>query len=375
MEFIPQLLFIIIGPAILVLLLKGKKIAKVLSPVVLAYALGIAAATFDLIPLNFKISKNFSEISIMLAIPLLLFSANILGWLRYAKFTVLSFIYAIIAALVACVSMGFAFHPYIEDIWNYSGMLTGVYTGGTANMQAVGIAIEAPESSFALINSVEIVCGGLYLLFLTSFAPVVFGKFLPAYKPTNDMGDEDEKPVGFEHWGGMLIAVFLAAGILAITVGLTQLIYREMTNQTFIIIVLTTLSVLASFSPQIRSIKGSFEVGDYLLLVFCVAVGMRSDFSEMVDKGGMLLLYTACTWILSVLIHFILSVFSKIDRDTTLITSTAALYGPAFIGQIASVLKNREIVFAGIATGLVGYAVGNYLGIGVFYFLQSILSN
>jgi uncharacterized membrane protein len=42
-----------------------------------------------------------------------------------------------------------------------------------------------------------------------------------------------------------------------------------------------------------------------------------------------------------------------------------ASFGPAFIGPVASVLKNKDIVVSGLTTGLVGYAVANYLGIGI----------
>ena len=388
MSEILQVIIILFGPIPLIRYLHGSKIGKVLSPVVMAYALGIAIVTFDIFPTNLEISKQFSEISIMLAIPLLLFSADIVSWFKNARSTVLSFTFAILAALISCVGFAFLFSGSIDTIWNYSAMLTGVYTGGTANMQAVGIAINAPEDSFALINSVEILCGGLYLLFLTSVAPLIFGKFLPKYKSVdgNNVQIVEEK-IDWSNWKTILSAIGLAILILAITLGLewvvaeiidsfsaTTVDYERKQNTTVIILLLTTLSVLASLSPKIRSLKGSFEAGDYLLLVFCIAVGMRSDFGDIMDKGGMLLAFTACTWLGTVIIHFALSVLFKIDRDTTLITSTAALYGPAFIGQIASVLGNRQIVFAGIATGLVGYAVGNYLGILVHYFLKIWLS-
>ena len=254
-------------------------------------------------------------------------------------------------------------------------MLTGVYTGGTANMQAVGIAIGADEDSFALINSVEIVCGGIYLLFLTSFAPLLFGKVLPAYESDGNTSEIDDDPVEIKKdWKSMVQATMLAIVILGVTLGLATALYGGLTNTTFIILSLTTLSVIASFSTKIRAFRGAFEVGDYLLLMFCVAVGMRSDFGNIVEQGGVLLAFTAISWLLSIGFHLILSIIFRIDRDTTLITSTAALYGPAFIGQIASVLKNRDVVFAGIATGLVGYAIGNYLGISMHYLLEKWLA-
>lgn len=375
LEFIPQILLICIGPAILMWALKDRKIGKVLSPVVMAYAVGIASVTFGLMPLNPIISKYFSELSIMLAIPLLLFSADILGWFRHARSTVLSFVFAIISAALSCIIAAYLFRDKVDLVWDYAAMLTGVYTGGTANMQAVGIAIGADEDSFALINSVEIVCGGIYLLFLTSFAPLLFGKVLPAYESDGNTSEIDDDPVEIKKdWKSMALATLLAIVILGVTLGLATALYGGLTNTTFIILSLTTLSVIASFSTKIRALRGSFEVGDYLLLMFCVAVGMRSDFGNIVEQGGVLLAFTALSWLLAIGFHLILSIIFRIDRDTTLITSTAALYGPAFIGQIASVLKNRDVVFAGIATGLVGYAIGNYLGISMHYLLEKWLA-
>ena len=375
LEFIPQILLICIGPAILMWALKDRKIGKVLSPVVMAYAVGIASVTFGLMPLNPIISKYFSELSIMLAIPLLLFSADILGWFRHARSTVLSFVFAIISAALSCIIAAYLFRDKLDLVWDYAAMLTGVYTGGTANMQAVGIAIGADEDSFALINSVEIVCGGIYLLFLTSFAPLLFGKVLPAYESDGNTSEIDDDPVEIKKdWKSMALATLLAIVILGVTLGLATALYGGLTNTTFIILSLTTLSVIASFSTKIRALRGSFEVGDYLLLMFCVAVGMRSDFGNIVEQGGVLLAFTALSWLLAIGFHLILSIIFRIDRDTTLITSTAALYGPAFIGQIASVLKNRDVVFAGIATGLVGYAIGNYLGISMHYLLEKWLA-
>jgi len=355
--------------------LKDRKIGKVLSPVVMAYAVGIASVTFGLMPLNPIISKYFSELSIMLAIPLLLFSADILGWFRHARSTVLSFVFAIISAALSCIIAAYLFRDKVDLVWDYAAMLTGVYTGGTANMQAVGIAIGADEDSFALINSVEIVCGGIYLLFLTSFAPLLFGRVLPAYESDGNTSEIDDDPVEIKKdWKSMALATLLAIVILGVTLGLATALYGGLTNTTFIILSLTTLSVIASFSTKIRALRGSFEVGDYLLLMFCVAVGMRSDFGNIVEQGGVLLAFTALSWLLAIGFHLILSIIFRIDRDTTLITSTAALYGPAFIGQIASVLKNRDVVFAGIATGLVGYAIGNYLGISMHYLLEKWLA-
>ena len=53
-----------------------------------------------------------------------------------------------------------------------------------------------------------------------------------------------------------------------------------------------------------------------------------------------------------------------------IITSTAAIYGPAFIGPVANAIKNRDMIVPGITMGLLGYAIGNYIGIGIAMLLR-----
>jgi uncharacterized membrane protein len=76
---------------------------------------------------------------------------------------------------------------------------------------------------------------------------------------------------------------------------------------------------------------------------------------------------------LSVVLHVLLGKLFKIDRDTVVITSVAGIFGPVFIGPIASILNNKKVIVSGLTTGLIGYALGNYLGMMLAYFMKSIL--
>jgi len=67
----------------------------------------------------------------------------------------------------------------------------------------------------------------------------------------------------------------------------------------------------------------------------------------------------------------IFSKIFKIDTDTMIVTSTALICSPPFVPVVAGALKNREIVVSGLTVGIVGYAIGNYLG----FVVAQILSN
>ena len=114
----------------------------------------------------------------------------------------------------------------------------------------------------------------------------------------------------------------------------------------------------------------TYEFGEYFLLIFCMGIGSISDFGEMVQAGPQVFLYVTCVFVGTLTLHFLLSWFFRMDADTTLITSVAGIFGPAFIGPVASVLKNKDIVVSGLTTGLVGYAIANYLGLGMAHFFR-----
>jgi uncharacterized membrane protein len=48
----------------------------------------------------------------------------------------------------------------------------------------------------------------------------------------------------------------------------------------------------------------------------------------------------------------------------------AGIFGPAFIIPTAKAIKNESVILIGIATGLLGYAIGNYLGFGLYELLK-----
>ncbi len=72
------------------------------------------------------------------------------------------------------------------------------------------------------------------------------------------------------------------------------------------------------------------------------------------------------------LFPLLLAMVFRIDTDTTIITSTAGIYGPAFIIPVAEGIKNREVVVSGLTCGLAGYAIGNYLGFAVAWLLRAL---
>ncbi|MEM8524259.1 MAG: DUF819 family protein [Bacteroidota bacterium] len=375
MLVILQCLLILGFPIFSLWFCKRYTIGKWLSPVVLCYAVGITITNVPNFPIQEEVSNQFSEISILLAIPLLLYSTDVVAWLKYARSTVLSFTLCVVSAILASILMAFFYQSYFENAPTYAAMMLGLFTGGAPNMQAVGMMLEAKSEDFVLLNAADIFIGGCYLIFLTSVAHRFFGTFLSDFQ--ENRGSENHAAIINEETTS-ITSYFTAFGITILVVGaaigLTFAITGALKSVVLIILLLTTFAIGLSFFPFFRNLKVSFELGEYFLLVFCVAIGLLADFSSIWEKGGMVILYMASVWITIVVLHSLFAYFFKIDRDTLMITATAAIYGPVFVGQIASAINNRTLIFSGMATGLIGYALGNYLGIGLAYLLENWLN-
>ncbi len=372
MGFVLQLLLLIGFPAAAQRVSRRMKLSW-LSPVLLCYGLGIVLANVPGIPLHAGLSTGASQASIVLAIPLLLFGTRLLMWIRYAGPAVVSFLLAVVAAAIATGATALAWPGSLKSPEILAGMLAGLYTGGTPNMQAVGLALQAPSEYIVLVNATDIILGGSWLIFLISFSPRVMGIIFRPFEiaeGAKDLKVPARRPFQWKH---ILLGVGLSIGVSAGAAGLTWLVFGDLDQTAILLFFLTSMSLGASIFSSVRDLPGTMAAGEYLLLVFSLAIGMLADMSLLASSGLAILLFCTCTKLGAILIHLVLARIFHIDRDTYLITSTSALYGPVFVPQIASVLKNKQLVFAGMATGLLGYAIGNYLGLSVAAFLSLFL--
>lgn len=242
-------------------------------------------------------------------------------------------------------------------------------------MQAIGIALQASESSFVMLNASDILIGGSYLLLLTSVVHGLLRFVLKDFADQDPIHPEQEAQSGAEKNSipQTLLQLLSSIAISGSAAGITYLIFGNLNATSFLILTLTTLSIVAARSPWIKKLGDTFQTGEYLLLIFCISLGMLADLSEIAGKGGVILLFSALTMYASIFIHLGLARLFGIDRDTFLITSTATIFGPPFIAQVASAMKNPKVIFPGIATALLGIAIGNYTGIGLAYFLRWFL--
>ncbi len=378
MAFIILELLLILGLPIVFKITANKvKIIKFVGPIILCYAAGILLGNIGL-PWDKDLSMTVSEFTVPLAIPLILFSLDVKKWFSLAKKTILSFVLMLIAASAAALAAAFIFSGELAEGWKISGMLTGCYTGGTPNLMAIGMGLDVSENTLVMVNVCDMLLGGIYFFFMITFIKVFIRKILPKFESTGNEHQEEVAALQGIFSGGkrkgtlsLLLCGFLALASTGLAVGISILITGKL-DVAIIILVVTTCGIGLSLWQKIRNTRGTWNMGQYVILVFSIAIGSTVDIDMFFNASPIILAYTATVMFGAIIIHVLLSYIFKIDADTTLITTTAGVYGPAFIGPMAEAMGNHEVVMSGLVSGLVGYAAGNYLGLAIAYLIKLV---
>ena len=356
------------APALVLMLCRKIRILGKIGPVLLLYMLGIIIANSGLkVPAMLEIQDVMSSAMVPIAIPLMLFSC------RLRKSDTRSQAYALVIGMfsvIICVVAGyFIFGANMKDGAKVAAMFTGVYTGGTINLASLKAMLDVPEETFILLNSCDVLICFLYLTFLLSVGIKLFRNFLP--NQTNQSQDEmvtkEEKEVF--NLKSMAVLLAVAALIIAISAGF-GLLAGDMFMTVFILS-LTTLSIAASFMKVLKCRQYGYDIGMYCIYVFSIVVASMADFSKL-DIGGSLNLlgYMSFVIFVSLVLQLLLSKIFKVDADTTIVSSVAYICSPPFVPMISGAMHNRRVLASGLAIGVVGYAVGNYLGFLIYQLLS-----
>ncbi len=365
--------FYLLSPLLIIYLSTKFSIINKIGVVVVAYISGLLAGNLGIIPETGKqIQDIINMITIPLAIPLLLFSSNLRQWVSLAGKTAISMILGILAVVIMVIA-GFLIlnRPDTPELWKIGGLLVGVYTGGTPNLASLKLMLNVDEDIYLLTHTYDMLLSGIYFLFLISAGQRFFLLFLQPFRSAS--GRKDIKMEKSESSGEFftliqrrqilpLLAMFgISAAVFLIAGGVSVLVPSG-SQMIVVILIITTLGLAGSLVPKINQTELTFELGMYFILVFSVSVASMVNVASLVQTSTVVLPYLALVIFGSLFLHALFAHIFKVDADTVIITSTALICSPPFVPAIAGALKNREIVVSGLTVGIVGYAVGNYLG-------------
>lgn len=375
-------------PVVIIELFKRFNWMKKIGTVVAAYAIGIifaltgfvhfeagteAAVTFS------KLQSTLMSVTVPLAIPLMLFNCDFRLWTKALPKTIWSLVGGISAVLIAVVSGYFIFRtPEISEFNKVAAMMTGIYTGGTMNFNALGASLGVDKTLMAIVLAFEMVLTTPYIFFIIGGGYKVFRKILP-YNDVTRRGRTDEEVASKdvenyggmfakENVGGMFAGLGLSVLFLAIGAGLALLITGTL-NELVVILTITTLSIIASFFKKVRELPKTFELGMFFILIFSVIVASLFDIHSV--NGGSMIIGMFVAWVMvsTAVLHLLFCRVAHVSGDLFCVSQVALLCSPPFVPPVVGAMQNKKVLISGIVIGLVGYAIGTYLGVLIAFVL------
>lgn len=374
----------LLSPVLIVCAFQKWSLVRKVGTVLIAYAVGIIMALSGLVSfapdtaeaaMFGKIQNWIMNIAVPLAIPLMLFNCDFKMWTKALPKTIYSLLGGILAMLIAVVSGYFVFRSQnIPQFPQVAAMMTGIYTGGTMNFNALGASLGVQGTTMAVVLAFEMVLTTPYILFIIAGGYKIFRKALPYADETSGTAADAEhsaKVADVEDYSGMfrkknVIGILCGLGLsllfLVAGAGLSLLITGGL-NELIVILTITTLAIIASFSKKVRQLPKTFETGMVLILLFSVVVASLFDIQSVNMSSLMIGGFVLYIMVVALLLHLLFCRLTKVSGDLFTVSQVALLCSPPFVPPVVGAMKNKKVLISGIAIGLVGYAVGTYLGV------------
>ncbi|MBR5832153.1 MAG: DUF819 family protein [Bacteroidales bacterium] len=377
---ITAVLIYLLFPVIIILLFQKFVIVQKIGTVLIAYLVGIVMALSGLFPTPSEsvemrtLQDWFMNITVPLAIPLMLFNCNFKLWTKSLPKTFTALICGLIAIVVSVIISYLIFKSSkIQDLPDLSALMVGIYTGGTMNFAAIGKALNIDPNLLITSLTFEMLITFPFIVFLIAGGFRIFRKLLPYSDKsiTVEINGEDLENGSFESYKGMfkkntfpktLLGLGISFLFMAIGAGLSLLITGKL-NELVVILTITTLGILASFNQKVRELPKTFELGMFFILIFSIVVASQFNIQAINNEVFNVFWFVLVVLCLSIFVHFLLCRLFKVSGDLFTVAIVGMLCSPPFIPPVVGAMKNKKVLISGIVIGLIGYAVGTYLGI------------
>lgn len=251
-----------------------------------------------------------------------------------------------------------------------AGMLTGTYTGGSVNFNAIALEYDFQEKGalYAGTIAVDNVVSTLWIIATLALPVVVrrFWKDKTNLKPNTTKENKEHPEEGMDLHSLMWL---LFLGVAAYYV---SEVIKELVPEVPSILTLSTIGILLAQTKFVGRLRGSHNLGLYLVFLFLAVIGAYCELTaviELKDIGITLLLFAGSAVLLHGIIIILLGGLIYRDWELIAIVSQANVGGGTTAIALAESFGRKELILPAILVGTLGNALGTYLGFLVIYTL------
>src|SRR5688572_18150444 len=364
------------GVAVCIYLEQNFKWAAKTSGPVLALLIGMVLSNSRLLPTGAPAYDVVDDFLVPIAIPLLLFRANVVRIVRESGPMFRAFHVAALGTVIGAFAAGFIFRGMFPRVPEVAGIMTASYVGGGVNFVAVSRSYEVnAELTNPLLVADNFIMAGFFAVLF-----IIAGNrwFLKRYAHPHSVESADAAALAAKHWQRKEIALLDIAQALAIAVVIAavsikatgaikaatpnKFVYSIFGNP-FVLITILTVTLTTVCHRWTERIQGSDELGVYLLYIFFFVIGLRADLWLVLLKIPALFGFCLVMAVANLAFTLIVGRLLKLNLEELLLAVNATLGGPASAGAMAISKGWSSLVLPAILAGLWGYIIGTFVGI------------
>lgn len=351
-------------------------------------------ANLKIIPTDAPTYDNVWGYVVPLALPMLLYNANIKKIWKDSGRVVAIFLLSSVGTMLGAIIATLALKNHIPQLYKMAGMMTGSYIGGGVNFVAMADNFSTSKELISALVVADNLNMALYFFVLIAIPSIPF--FRKHYKhPYVDQveqfgEDEEAKTRAASYWGkkdislkDIAFVVSSAFIIVAVSSQIAGFLGSKIPTGNFFLnllngllgnkyLIITTITMLlATYLPNFfGNMNGAQEIGTFLIYIFFVVIGVPASLQLIITKSPLLLLFCAIIVIINMVISLLLGKLFKFNLEEILLASNANIGGPTTAAAMAIAKGWTSLVVPVVLAGTLGYVIGNYCGV----FIGNLLS-
>ncbi len=343
------------------------------SGVMLLITAAIVLANLRIIPTAAPVYDIVWDYLVPIAIPLLLFHADLKRIFRESGPTLVAFIIGS-ASVVAGVLIGVSLFDLGPEEAKLAGIFTGTYIGGGLNFAAVAEATGMQDDNMltAAVAADQVITNLHFLLIILIPGIAWIAKRYPTHHMDNAvLFDADSESVHRIHdldLAGLVTGLALAFALAA--TGKVLADFFGMSDYSILVITVLALIVASAFPRQVEKLSGHREAGNVLMFIFLASVGAGADIWKLIENAPVLFLFASVIITVHLVILFGIGKILKLDLAELAMASAVLVGGPASAPALASAKGWRDLLIPGLLLGSLGYAGGSFIGVSVVEWLR-----
>jgi uncharacterized membrane protein len=327
-----------------------------------------------IIPADSKVYATVWTYLVPLAIPLLLFNADLRRIPRESGLTLVAFMAGVLGTMAGTI-VAFYSVSLGDNAWRFAALFSATMIGGPANYHALAQSVglqsgEALSAGLAAENLLRTI------YFLVLFAlPVFWGLRRSFHEPiterwgvTAELVDADSR-VGTSVY---LPSIASALGLSAVLCAAGYFIEARLGwNGAAILIIAGMAVVLATMLPRkMEALKGGNEIGMLLMQILFAAIGASANISAAFKVGASLFLFAGIILVVHLALILLGGKFLGLSLPEIVIASNANVGGSATSAAMAAAKRWHHLVLPAVLCGTFGYAIASLVGTALGNFLR-----